>query len=201
MFRRLSRRFPDPGFIREVLSDRRSLIGFLVLSTSVGLAYILLFEFVGTKTGAGTGPSAVQITYSMAIGSLLALSIVSRSYSIRYECCAPRHDRKIRGFVKAGAIMGGIPAAFVGCCGWAAPALLVAAFGAATTSGLVGTVSVALTLLEVASLVLLWIPFHQLAVLWDADLHGRPQRLLRPRPATGVPTADAEPMTLNPNDE
>jgi hypothetical protein len=138
------RRLTDTGFLAEVLSERRSRTGLVLLGVPLVALYVLFFGSVEASVGSGFGVTAEQVSYSILVGAMLALVLVAGDYWNRFGCCKPSHSRTITRSTAVAAVMTGAPAAFVGCCGATAPAVLVAALGGIAMGSIAGPLSVAL---------------------------------------------------------
>lgn len=169
---RLDRGFPEPQFLREVLSEGRFLVGFVAFCATVALAYFLLVYFLDIRVGMTGTVTLNQTVYSVALGAMLSLAIVTRQYAGQYGLCAPLRDRNVKPTVGLAGALAGIASMFVGCGGTILPLFVVAAAGGASAASFTGYLLPALVVVEAGSLLLLWIPIRKLAKLWFVDVHG-----------------------------
>ncbi len=168
----LHRRFPEPGFLREVLSEGRFLVAFVVLWATVALAYFLLVYFLDLRVAMTGTVTLNQTVYSGALSAMLSLAIVTRQYAGQYGLCAPLQDRNVKPAVGLAGALAGVASMFVGCGGTILPLFVVGVVGDASAASFTGYLLPVLAAVEAGSLLLLWIPLRRLAKLWSAHVHG-----------------------------
>ncbi len=168
----LGRLFPETPFLREIFSEARFLAGFATFWTTVSVAYFLLVNFLDIRVGMTSSVTLNQTVYSVALGAMVSLVIITRQYAGRYELCTSLRDRKLKQTVGLSGTLAGIASMFVGCGGTILPFFVVVAIGSASAVSIAAYVLLALVVLEVGSLLLLWVPIRRLARLWFIDVHG-----------------------------
>ena len=171
-FQQVRRRFPEPGFVKDLVVDRSSLVGLTAVWLLASMAYLVLFYYLDLRVAMTTGLTWNQVVYSILVGAMLSLVIVGRVYARETGLITNQRGQSGKSSVGVSIALAGASSMFVSCGGSVMPFFALALFAGAAAGSLQGFAQLAQVVIEASSLFLLWLPLHGLARLWFADLHG-----------------------------